>query len=186
MTVVDEERERQLLQRARNLDEEALTEIHNLYYGRLYRYMAFRVSPEQTAEDLTSELFIRFLSAIRDRHAPPNSLRGWLFGTASNLVKEHYRQQKRENWDPLDTGITNRGPTPDQLTEEAMTKAQLKDAMAQLTEEQQQVLALRFGFEMPMAQIAEALNKSEGSVKMLQTRAIAGLTRHLRKEEVGA
>ena len=54
--------------------------------------------------------------------------------------------------------------------------------MADLTEEQQQVLALRFGYEMPIRDVAETMNKSEGSVKMLQVRAIAALTRLMGSE----
>ena len=58
-------------------------------------------------------------------------------------------------------------------------KAELRQALAELTTEQQEVLALRFGFGLPIKEVAETVNKSEGSVKMLQVRAIAALTRRL-------
>ena len=59
-----------------------------------------------------------------------------------------------------------------------------REALAELTQEQQDVLALRFGYGMPIKDVAETVNKSEGSVKMLQVRAIAALTKRLAGKEV--
>ena len=67
-----------LLARARALEDEALAEIHETYYEPIFRYIVFRVSNQQIAEDLTSEVFVRLLSALRDHTAPQNTLRGWL------------------------------------------------------------------------------------------------------------
>ena len=149
--------EQTLLMRARALDQEALGHIHDLYYQAVYRYLSYRVADPQTAEDLASEVFTRFLGALRDRGTPPNTIRGWLFGAAQNVLKEHYRQQRQMNWTELDESIAGNERTP----------------------EQQEVLALRFGFGLPIKDVAETVNKSEGSVKMLQVRAIGALTRRL-------
>lgn len=72
-----------LLHRAKSLDKDALAQVHEQYYDAIYRYMAYRVNDLLTAEDLTSEVFIRFLHAIQQKNAPQNTIRGWLFGTAS-------------------------------------------------------------------------------------------------------
>jgi RNA polymerase sigma-70 factor (ECF subfamily) len=61
----------------------------------------------------------------------------------------------------------------------------LREALNDLTPEQQNVLALRFGFGLPIKDVAETVNKSEGSVKMLQARAIAALTRRLTGQGAG-
>ena len=176
--------ETELLRRARALDQEALALIHDRYYQAIYRYFSFRVNEAQTAEDLTSELFTRFLSAIRDRGAPPNTLRGWLFGAAQNVLKEHYRKQNRMNWTELDESIAG-GRTPEQRLDERLDKESLRAALDELTPEQQSVLALRFGYGMPIKDVAATVNKSEGSVKMLQVRAIAALTKRLTGQGVG-
>jgi RNA polymerase sigma-70 factor (ECF subfamily) len=173
-----------LLNRARALDENALTEIHNQYYGAVYRYISFRIDDAQTVEDLASEVFARFLNALQDRHAPQNTIRGWLFGTASRVVKEQYRKQKRAQLAPLDESVPSQAIGPEQGVEKTMTLEHLRDAMADLTEDQQHVLALRFGQSMPIREVAKLINKSEGSVKMLQVRAIAALTRQLSEAEV--
>jgi RNA polymerase sigma-70 factor (ECF subfamily) len=175
-----------LLNRARALDQDALSQIHERYYTRVYRYIDYRVQNVQSVEDLTSEVFIRFLKAIRDHHAPPNSIEGWLVGVAKNVVKEHYRRKRRDDWSFLGEDEASSLPTPAEAVDTNLMNEELREAMKALTEEQQQVLALRFGFEMPIKQVAEAMQKSEGSIKMLQVRAVASLTRILRGSEVGA
>ncbi|MDX1407873.1 MAG: sigma-70 family RNA polymerase sigma factor [Saprospiraceae bacterium] len=173
-----------LLRRARALDGDALTEIHNRYYGAVYRYISFRIDDVQTAEDLASEVFTRFLRAIRDRNAPQNSIQGWLYGTASHVVKEQYRKQKRSPVSELDESIPSPNISPEQGAEVNMTLERLRTALSILTDDQQHVLALRFGQGMPVRDVARLINKSEGSVKMLQVRAIAALTRHFQQAEV--
>lgn len=171
-----------LLHRAKSLDQEALAQVHERYYDSVFRYMAFRENDLQTAEDLTSEVFIRFLHAIQQKNAPQNTIRGWLFGTASLILKEHYRKKKRMQLAELDDALSEEWVEPVEKIEAQESKKALRQALTGLTEEQQQVLALRFGYEMPVRDVAETMNKSEGSVKMLQVRAIAALTRLMAAE----
>ena len=165
-----------LLDRARALDNDALAEIHNAYYTAIHRYISLRIGDEQTVEDLTSEVFMRFLNALRDKSAPRNTLRGWLFGVASRVVKEQYRQQKRTRHDELNESLPSRGQLPEQEVSQRLLRQRLMQVMDRLTEEQRDVLALRFGFEMPIREVAETMGKSEAAVKMLQARALTTLS----------
>lgn len=171
-----------LLARAQSNDLDALAEIHDRYYPRIYRYLSFRVAEHQTAEDLASDVFIRFLIAIRERSRPPNSLRGWLYGTASNVLKEHYRARKRQAVDELSEMPAGTEPSPERSLESKQLRDRMQTAISELTDDQQKVLALRFGDGMPIREVAETVNKSEGSVKMLQARAIMALTQQLAAE----
>ena len=168
-----------LLRKARALDREALGLIHDKYYQSVYRYLSFRVSDAQTAEDLAAEVFTRFLAALRQRGAPPNTLPGWLFGAAHNVLREHYRKQKQMNWTELDESLAGTERSPEAQLQERLDRDALRAALAELTPEQQHVLALRFGQGMPIKDVAEVVGKSEGSVKMLQVRAIGALARRL-------
>jgi RNA polymerase sigma-70 factor (ECF subfamily) len=174
-----------LLHRAKSLDQGALAQVHEQYYDAIYRYMSFRVNDLQTAEDLTSEVFIRFLHAIQQKKAPQNTIRGWLYGTASLILKEYYRKKKRTQLTELSESLPGEAVAPTERLEVQENKAALREAMTNLTDEQQKVLALRFGYEMPVREVAEMMNKSEGSVKMLQVRAIAALTRIMAGSESG-
>jgi RNA polymerase sigma-70 factor (ECF subfamily) len=168
-----------LLAQARKLDMDALAQIHDLYYEPIFRYVAFRVSDRQAAEDLTNDVFTRFLTAVRERRAPDNTLRGWLYGVATNVVRGYYRKRYRAVHVELDELIESPEIGPDEMAEAALTRADLRRAVAGLTEEQQNVIALRFGYELPIQEVARTMGKTEGAIKQLQARAIAALARKM-------
>ena len=168
-----------LLVRARQLDPAALTEIHETYYAAIFRYVAFRVGDRDTAEDLTSEVFTRLLTALRDKNAPQNTLRGWLYGVAARVVSDHHRKAYRAPQVELDESLASGEHDPADIVEGRLTQERLNQAMQDLTEEQRHVLSLRFGADLPIQDVARTLGKSEGAVKQLQARAIAALTRKL-------
>lgn len=173
-----------LLARARQLDADALAEVHDRYYTPIFRYVAFRVSDRDVAEDLTSEVFTRLLSALRDKNAPQNTLRGWLYGVAARVVSDHHRRHYRAPEVELDEALVSREVGPAEIVDQMLTHAELKQAMAELTDEQQHVLALRFGYDMPIQEVARTLGKTEGAIKQLQARAVAALARKLTPSQV--
>lgn len=170
-----------LLARARALDDEALAEIHDRYYEPIFRYIVFRVSNQQVAEDLTSEVFVRLLSALRDHTAPQNTIRGWLYGVAFRVVNDFHRKQYRREEVQLNDGIASDVSEPLETVAKHLNWRELRAAMATLTESQREVIALRFGQEMPIRDVAQLLGKTEGAVKQLQARAIASLARTLKE-----
>ena len=169
--------EAELLARARQLDNDALAQAHDLYYGPVYRYVLFRVSDQHIAEDLTSEVFVRLLDALQSRQPPQTALRGWLFTVAAHLVSDHFRRSYRRPEATLDDTIPSTASGPAEHAETQNDRENLRTALNLLTEEQKQVLALRFGQELPIQTVAQTLGKSEGAVKQLQARAIAALAR---------
>lgn len=173
-----------LLARARQLDPEALALIHDTHYAAIYRYIAFRVGERETAEDLASEVFMRLLTALRDRHAPQNTLRGWLYGVAARVVADYYRQQYRVSQVELDEELVSSDHDPAAILEGKLAQESLKRAVQELTEEQRHVLGLRFGADMPIQEVARAMGKTEGAIKQLQARAVAALARKLAPKAV--
>jgi RNA polymerase sigma-70 factor (ECF subfamily) len=166
-----------LLAGVRRLDPQALAETHDKYYPAIFRYIAYKVGNQETAEDLASEVFVRLLDAVRDRHAPQKTLRGWLYSVASHIVTDYHRKQYRTQevvlMETLESGLSG----PAEQTIKKQTLEALSEALNELTEEQQDVIALRFGYEMPIKDVAEVIGKSEGAVKQLQARAVAALSR---------
>ncbi len=168
-----------LLVRARGFDRDALAQIHDRYFGPIFGYIALRVNDRAAAEDLASEVFVRFLSALHQRTAPRTTLRGWLFSVAAHIVSDHHRHRYRAPQARLDESLMSMAPGPDETAEATIDREDLRKALAALTEEQQSVIALRFGAEMPIQDVARALGKSEGAIKQLQARAIAALARRM-------
>jgi len=168
-----------LLARARQLDPEALAEIHDTYYPIIFRHISFRVSDTQAAEDLTSEVFIRLLAALRDRHAPQDSLSGWLYRVAAHVVADYHRRGYRATQVELDETMPSHDSGPLEMVESQMVNERLRDAIKDLTDDQQMALDLRFGQGRSIRQTAAAMGKTEGSVKQLQARALAMLAKRL-------
>jgi RNA polymerase sigma-70 factor (ECF subfamily) len=169
-----------LLAGVRRLDPQALAETHDKYYPAIFRYIAYKVGNQETAEDLTSEVFVRLLDAVRDRHAPQNTLRGWLYSVASHIVTDYHRKQYRGGQEvALMETIESEVSGPAEQTIKKQTLEALSEALHELTEEQQDVIALRFGYEMPIREVADMIGKSEGAVKQLQARAVAALARRM-------
>jgi RNA polymerase sigma-70 factor (ECF subfamily) len=168
-----------LLAQARRLNPDALAEVHDRYYPAIYRYIAYRVGDTQVAEDLTSEVFTRLLSALRDRNAPQNTLRGWLYAVARRSVSDYHRKGFRRPQVELAESLPSRDANPLEIAEANMNREALMAAIGELTDDQQQVIGLRFGSEMPIQEVAETMGKTEGAVKQLQARALAALARML-------
>jgi RNA polymerase sigma-70 factor (ECF subfamily) len=176
MAVVTEEDD--LLAAALKLDARALGAIHDRYYPDVYRYLFFKVGDSQAAEDLSSEVFMRLLDALHTNR-PPQSLRGWLFGVANHLSADYFRQRTRRPQTELSDEMSDGLEGVDTKVMESLTNQSVRQALQQLTEEQQQVLALRFHEGRSVADTASALHKSETAVKQLQFRAVATLRRFL-------
>jgi RNA polymerase sigma-70 factor (ECF subfamily) len=166
----------ELLIAVRRLDPRALTLVHNRYYSDIYRYLLFKTGDDHAADDLSSEVFMRLLTTLRSGR-PPKSLRAWLFGVANHLAADHFRQQARRRQSDLPEDLADTANDLDVEVMHGLTMATVRQALAQLTDEQQQVLALRFGEGRSIIETALMLDKSETAVKQLQFRAIAAMRR---------
>ncbi len=164
-----------LLERARTLDAHALGQIHDRYYPAIYRYVAYRTDDSALAEDITSEVFVRLLDVLHAGQAPHTTLRGWLYGVASNLIHDHYRRRPTV---PLTDTVPDAASPVDEA-EDHLRRAEVRAALRRLTPEQQAVLSLRFHEGLSVEHTAEAAGKSVTAVKALQFRALQTLRQML-------
>ena len=177
----------ELLERARRLDQQALGEIHDRYYSEVYRYIRYRLAHEQLCEDITSEVFLRFLDALNRKGGPNTNLRGWLIGTASHMVNDHLRGKYRRTMENIDETAENLlidDHHPEELMDVGQEALEVREAFDQLTSDQQHVLALRFGQELSLEETARIVGKTITAVKALQFRALASLRRLLEKSKI--
>jgi RNA polymerase sigma-70 factor (ECF subfamily) len=174
--------EKTLLERARQLDEQALSQIHSRYYPEIYRFALYRTGRSEVADDIAGEVFLRLLNALHAGRAPQVTLRGWLYGVASNLVADHFRKAPREST-PLNEGYAGAHSAAAEA-ELRLVRHDVRAALRQLTREQQEVLTFRFGEGFSVEETAEAMSKSVNAVKALQFRAVEALRRVLGVGEV--
>jgi len=176
MAAADEAR---LLERAKELDPAALEAIYDRYSPKIYKYIYRRLADAALAEDLTAQVFLRMLEAIHEAKTWRTSFSGWLYRIAHNLVVDHFRRRSRPSRISLEDAPPLLSPDGDpvEITDRKLARERLLLAMQQLTDEQAQVVALRFLEGLSIAEVAEAMNKSQGAVKALQYRAVIALRR---------
>lgn len=173
---VNAQGDRPLVDAARAGDESALAELYNLYFPRVYRYILARTGNPYEAEDLTEEVFLRMLDAIdrfQWRDAPFSA---WLFRIAHNaVISQRRRDGARGRSAPLSEALPIDNEGPEELVENRITLNEVMRAAQTLPETQRQVIALRFGAGLSVAETARAMGKGEGNVKVIQHKAIAKL-----------
>ena len=174
--------EKTLLTGLHRLDPQAITKIHAANFPSVYRYAYYRIGDETVAEDMASETFIRLLEAVHAGRGPKSSLRGWLMGTVSNLVNDYYRQIYNKPSDPLHEGLPASSGDPVSISEKHTRQEILRLGLSQLTPEQQNVLALRFGSGCSLVETAEIMGKKTNAIKQLQFRALVALRKHIEAE----
>jgi len=174
--VPDEER---LVRRAQQRDHEAFTQLYEAYFDKIYRYVALRIGSKPEAEDMTQQVFfkaLRSISSFRWRGIPFSA---WLFRIAHNEVVDYLRKKATRVTAPLDESLASIDSDPQQVVEHKLDIARLISATKQLTEAQREVISLRFAGELPVAQVARVMGKSQGAVKALQHSAIVALRKIL-------
>jgi RNA polymerase sigma-70 factor, ECF subfamily len=179
-----EEPNKGMVARAMAGDELALIAIYQWYKPKVQRFLHYRIGNQQAAEDLTTEVFLRVLRHLPDYRFRNSSFRAWLFQIARNLAVDYFRKQSVRNHEPLDEALVASGLTPETEAAKSMLSSELKSALSQLTEAQFDVIVMRFISDLPIAEVAEGLGKSESAVKSLQARGLKALYELMSEREV--
>jgi RNA polymerase sigma-70 factor (ECF subfamily) len=171
---------RGLVLRAQEGDRDALEELYLIHFDRIYGYVHMSVGNRHDAEDLTTQTFLKMLESIgsfRWRSAPFSA---WLFRIAHNLAMDHFRAARR--WQPEEEPPEPPGseePSAEQGAFEAIGRESMLELIERLSDEQKQVLTLKFVFSFSNREVATILGKTEGAVKSLQHRALVSLQKQL-------
>ncbi len=170
-----------LIERARQLDDEAWERIYEQHYPRLYGYLYYRVGDPDLAEDLVAQTFERAVRHIDRFKARGGGLGGWLTRIAQNLAHDHYRRRKARPPDPIELNEAWMGGGGDPTHHALRTESTelLRRALDRLTPDQRDVILLRFIARMTSPEVARHMGKTTGAVKALQHRALAALRREL-------
>jgi RNA polymerase sigma-70 factor (TIGR02952 family) len=166
-----------LVRRAQGGEAEAFGQLYDHYVGTVHRFVLYRVGDRSTAEDVTSETFVRALRRIDSLSFQGRDVGAWLITIARNLVLDHVKSSRYRlevtTADMRDADTATDGP--EDAVVQALTNAELVECMRRLGPEQQECLALRFLHGLSVAETAEVMGKREGAVKTLQHRAIRRL-----------
>ena len=177
--LTDEELD-ELVRDAKQSDASAQSRLISLFYTKIFRYIYYRVNQKEDAEDLTNDVFVRMLESL-DKQS--GSFYAWLYQIASNRVIDYYRKQDVRK-DTSEVGETieyfESGETP---IEKMLVKEELQKGIGQLTDDQQEVIVLRFIEGYQANEVADIMDKSPTAVRQLQYRALKQLRKMIPKEE---
>lgn len=179
--------EDRLLASARKGDQAAIMQIYESYFDPIYQYLRLRVDDRMAAEDLASEVFLKFITALNSRNAPNQSLRGWLFRVARNVLHDHYGYTRKMPVTTIEDWVSApQEDEPEIQFIQNIDAARARQAMQMLVAEQQEVLILRFGQALGLQETADIMGKSVSAIKSLQFRAIETLRHILGEARTGA
>jgi RNA polymerase sigma-70 factor (ECF subfamily) len=181
-----------ILERARALDQAALTLLFRRFLPVVYRYVLARVGNVQQAEDVTSETFLAVVEGIsRSRAEDELGFSAWVLGIARNKVL-HYFRRLRTHPEASLTAQSARAwleaSPPLAIADEAdplgvvtarESWAEVVVALHRLTEEQRDVVLYRCVLGHPTEDVARLLGKQPAAIRALQHRALTSLARHL-------
>ena len=173
--------EQQLVQRAISGDSEAFGALYTLYLDSIYRYVYFRVGDAHESEDLTEEIFVKAWEALPEYQVRQYPFKSWLYLIAHNLTVDYYRMHKPlplAALDLNDSGALLRA-TEDAVEREEILKT-LAAGILRLTEEEQQIIILRFVEGLSHQEVAGIIGKSVEACRVFLHRALIKLDGNLK------
>ncbi|MCF7794882.1 RNA polymerase sigma factor [Patescibacteria group bacterium] len=173
-----EKNDSQFIKECQSGSLESFGPLYDRYIKKIYNYLYYRVPDKAVAEDICSQTFIKALKAINTYSENKGSFSAWLYRIAKNNLVDYYRSYKNSlNVDDLwyledDTDIVS-------SADKRIKLDNVKDCLKKLKKEQREVIILRIWDELSYGEIAEILEKSEASCKMIFSRSLEKLKEEL-------
>jgi len=155
-------------------DTEQFGKIYDYYIKKIYRFVYYKTHHKETAEDITSKVFMKAFEKISKFNPKKGNFSSWIYKIARNSVIDHYRSQKFHNniddaWDlETDEDIGSD-------TEVKMQIEEVRKYLKELTSVQRDVVIMRIWQEMSYKEIAEVIGKNEANCKMAYLRGVQKL-----------
>lgn len=168
-------------------DSDAFASLFRITMPSVYRYLYGRCGDAALAEDLAQDAYVRAMRAIKSSFKGGSSdFLAWMIRIARNRFLDHVKSG-RVRWevvvDELPVTVATGNPESEALA--SVEGADLRKALSRLTDEQQEIVLMRFFQGLQIAEVAGATGRTEGAVKALQFRALRALARILQLEAAG-
>lgn len=160
-----------------------MEEICRSTWRELYRFIYYRVQNREEAEDITQETYARAFTYLRDNGTLVLEYGSYLRAIAMNIIRDQWRRNKRRgqnvNLEEVDPVILSAGD----FTGEVEDRTVIEKAIGKLSKDQQTVIRLRILEGLSSPETAKRMNRKEGTVRVLQFRAIKTLSKLLENNE---
>ena len=175
-----------LIRRAKTYDQVAFTELYRRTVGAVFRYLSARTNRVEEAEEITQDVFLAALKGIQGLRAEDEAgLLSWLFQIARNKLADRLRQRYRQPFAPLDEAdeVPAEQLQPDEIAAVREDQAEVRQALAGLTNEQREVIVCKYVLGYDNSKTAKIVGKNANAVNQLHHRALASLHRLLSRPE---
>ena len=183
------EADERLLIEAAQSDPARFADVYEKYFDLVYAYVARRLRDRARTEDLTSEVFRKAFANLPRFKWTGAPFAAWLFRIAANLIADRAKREVKEgnlvsevSRSASAVGNQTRKQSQQIDLEESERRARLFKLVDGLADDQRRVIAMRFGAERSIKEIANDMGRSEGAVKQLQFRALDNLRKRLTTE----
>ncbi|MFW0837509.1 MAG: RNA polymerase sigma factor [Candidatus Komeilibacteria bacterium] len=151
-------------------DSEQFTLLYDKYVSAIYKFVYYRVSHREVAEDLTSQIWLKVLDRLDQYKIKNSSFSAWLYRIARNAVIDYYRTSRQE-FDISTMELSSK--------EDLQREAEIKDSLnrvqkylQELPDDMRDIVIMRLWDQLSYEEIAGIMDKSEASCKMMMSRAL--------------
>jgi len=176
-----------LMRLAKSGDTEAFGALYELYFVPVFRYIYLRIKNKEETKDLAQTVFLKVFRSLSNFREQNKSPLAYFFTIARNTVIDHWRTKKGASLDDPESvfeQISEKANNPFELVAKEETNQAVRRAIGQLTDDQQEVIVLKFINEMPNKEIAVLLGKTEEAVRQLQCRALKAMRQILKNQNL--
>jgi len=163
----------QLVDRAAGGNFEAFGQLYGIYLDRIYRYAFHQVQDRMTAEDITEEVFVKAWEAIKSCKGKGQTFSAWIYRIAHNHIINTLRNTQK--FTSIEMENVAEISDPKLEVEMKLEQQELTEMIADLPQNQRQVVVLKFIDGLDNREIGKIMRKSEGAVRILQMRALTTL-----------
>lgn len=170
------EGEQNLIKKAKAGENDCFGQLYDHYVSQIYRFVLLKVAGKAEAEDLTHEVFLSAWQNLDSYNFQGFPFSSWLYQIARNKVIDHYRTKKSNiSFENLEESALKIVGVVENDLDKVLDVEKVKIAITKLSPEQQDVIVMKFVEDLENEEIAKALGKTEGAIRLLQHRAVNNL-----------
>lgn len=153
------------------------SQIYDQHVKKIYRFIYLKVSSVETAEDLSSEVFLRLYRHIQEAKPTIENPQAFLYQIARNMIADHYRSQKVSlvSIEKTTIEVEDIRDTTREQGEIGLEMDRVRQALVQLQGDYQDLIILRYIDEFTIPEIAQITGKNEENVRVGLHRALQSL-----------
>ena len=148
-------------------------QIYTDYKDKVFAYIRNHVNSQEDAEDLCADVFVKVYDKLDTFDESKARISTWIYSITSNTVIDFYRTNHIHSEIPEDLSDTKSSIEEEVLTQESLSE--LATALLKLTEEQRDIIVLRYYKGLTLQEVSQKMNLSYGITKLRHREALGKL-----------